>query len=204
MKMPAATDLYKPVKKGESALKMRIKEITDTRVHYRRVHVLLRREGHTDNVKRIYRPCREQGLSLRLKRPRRHKAAALRPLMSLSAVILSSSVISTCAAAQSASMASARSSRSALSAAIFQMRVSSLHFPHSLRLVPTNGGVCNWGTVCPVWETALGARMRGPPWPFWGVGEGLPVSPEATPSFSRSRPCARFACSARAARLRRP
>jgi len=34
--------------------------------------------------------------------------------------------------------------------------------------------------------------------------EGLPVSPEATPSFSRSRPCARFACSARAARLRRP
>jgi hypothetical protein len=34
--------------------------------------------------------------------------------------------------------------------------------------------------------------------------EGLPVSPEATPSFSRSRSCARFACSARAARLRRP
>lgn len=34
------------------ALKMRIKEITETRVHYgyRRVHVLLPREGHTDNV----------------------------------------------------------------------------------------------------------------------------------------------------------
>ena len=80
VKMSASTYLYKPVKKDESALKMRIKEITDTRVHYgyRRVHVLLRREGHTDNVKRIYRLYREQGLSLRLKRPRRNKAAKLR------------------------------------------------------------------------------------------------------------------------------
>jgi len=71
MKMSASTYLYKPVKKDESALKMRIKEITDTRVHYgdRRVHVLLRREGHTDIVKRIYRLYREEGLSLRLKRP---------------------------------------------------------------------------------------------------------------------------------------
>lgn len=79
-KMSASTYLYKPVKKDESAQKMRIKEITDTRVHYgyRRVHVLLRREGHTDNVKRIYRLYREQGLSLRLKRPRRNKAAKLR------------------------------------------------------------------------------------------------------------------------------
>jgi putative transposase len=36
---------------------MRIMEITDTRVHYgcRRVHVLLRGEGHKDNVKRVYR-----------------------------------------------------------------------------------------------------------------------------------------------------
>ncbi len=78
--MSASTYLYKPVKKDESALKMRIKEITDTRVHYgyRRVHVLLRREGHTDDVKRIYRLYREEGLSLHLKRPRRNKAAKLR------------------------------------------------------------------------------------------------------------------------------
>ena len=59
---------------------MRIKEITDTRVHYgyRRVHVMLRREGHADNVKRVYRLYRAEGLSLRLKRPRRNKAAKLR------------------------------------------------------------------------------------------------------------------------------
>jgi len=80
MKMSASTYLYKSVRKDESALKMRIKEITETRVHYgyRRVHVLLRREGHTDNVRRIYRLYREEGLSLRLKRPRRNKAAKLR------------------------------------------------------------------------------------------------------------------------------
>lgn len=47
-------------------------------VYYRRVHVLLRREGHTDNVKRIYRFYREEGLSLRLALPRRNKAAKLR------------------------------------------------------------------------------------------------------------------------------
>ena len=80
VKMSASTYLYQAVKKDESALKMRIKEITDTRVHYgyRRVHVMLRREGHMDNVKRVYRLYREEGLSLRLKRPRRNKAAKLR------------------------------------------------------------------------------------------------------------------------------
>lgn len=80
VKMSASTYLYRPVKKDESALKMRIKEITDTRVHYgyRRVHVMLRREGHMDNVKRVYRLYREEGLSLRLKRPRRNKAAKMR------------------------------------------------------------------------------------------------------------------------------
>ncbi len=59
---------------------MRIKEITNTRVHYgyRRVHVMLRREGFRDNVKRVYRLYREAGLSLRLKRPRRNKAARWR------------------------------------------------------------------------------------------------------------------------------
>ena len=49
---------------------MRMKEITQTRVHYgyRRVHVLLRREGFKDNHKRIYRLYRAEGMSLRYKR----------------------------------------------------------------------------------------------------------------------------------------
>jgi len=80
VKMSASLYRYESRKRDETALKLRIKEITQTRVHYgyRRVHVMLRREGHKDNVKRVYRLYREEGLSLRLKRPRRNRAAKLR------------------------------------------------------------------------------------------------------------------------------
>ena len=40
-----------------------------------RIHVLLRREGWQDNHKRVRRIYREEGLNLRLRRPRRSKAA---------------------------------------------------------------------------------------------------------------------------------
>ncbi|WP_442892303.1 IS3 family transposase [Cedecea sp. VD23] len=71
---------YRAVAADDSALRLRIREITETRVHYgyRRVHVMLRREGWRDNHKRIYRLYREKGLSLRLKRPRRNKSAQRR------------------------------------------------------------------------------------------------------------------------------
>ncbi len=71
---------YRSVAADDSALRLRIREITEARVHYgyRRVHVMLRREGWRDNHKRIYRLYREQGLSLRLKRPRRNKSAQRR------------------------------------------------------------------------------------------------------------------------------
>lgn len=39
---------------------------------------MLKREGWTDNHKRVYRLYQEEGLSLRLKRPKRNKAARLR------------------------------------------------------------------------------------------------------------------------------
>lgn len=71
---------YRSVTADDSALRLRIREITETRVHcgYRRVHVILRRDGWRDNHKRIYRLYCEQGLSLRLKRPRRNKSAQRR------------------------------------------------------------------------------------------------------------------------------
>ncbi|MBW5975132.1 transposase [Klebsiella michiganensis] len=71
---------YRPIAADDSALRLRIREITETRAHYgyRRVHVMLRREGWRDNHKRIYRLYSEQGLSLRLKRPRRNKSAQCR------------------------------------------------------------------------------------------------------------------------------
>ena len=55
---------YCSVAADDSALRLRIREITETRVHYgyRRVHVMLRREDLRDNHKRIYRLYSEQGL----------------------------------------------------------------------------------------------------------------------------------------------
>jgi putative transposase len=71
---------YRSVARDSGALCLRIREIAETRVHYgyRRVHILLRRDGWRDNHKRIYRLYRDQGLSLRLKRPHRNKSALSR------------------------------------------------------------------------------------------------------------------------------
>ena len=59
---------------------MRIRDIAQTRMRYGyfRIYILLRREGWVVNHKRVYRLYREDGLSLRLKRPRRHVSAAQR------------------------------------------------------------------------------------------------------------------------------
>ena len=59
---------------------MRLKELAATRVHYgyRRLHILLRREGWKVNAKRIYRLYREEQLSLRLRTPRRRVACRRR------------------------------------------------------------------------------------------------------------------------------
>ena len=61
-------------------LEQRIKEICQTRVRYgyRRVHVLLRREGWPINQKKTRRVYRELGLQLRNKTPKRRVKAKLR------------------------------------------------------------------------------------------------------------------------------
>ena len=76
LKLQRSVYYYQSQARDSQALSGRIREITQTRVHYgyRRVHVLLRREGFRDNHKRVYRLYREQGLSLRCKRPKRNKA----------------------------------------------------------------------------------------------------------------------------------
>ena len=62
------------------ALKLGIREICETRVRYgyRRVHVLLRREGHDINEKRTRRIYSELGMQLRNKTPKRRVKAKLR------------------------------------------------------------------------------------------------------------------------------
>jgi putative transposase len=60
-------------------LSERIREIAATRVrYYRRIHVLLRREGWRVNPKRVYRLYREMALQLRNKMPKRRVKAKLR------------------------------------------------------------------------------------------------------------------------------
>lgn len=69
--------LYRSVRPQQEPLRRRIREIAQVRVSYghRRVHVLLRREGWKVNMKRVYRLYREEGLSLRRKKPKRRRAA---------------------------------------------------------------------------------------------------------------------------------
>jgi putative transposase len=71
---------YKSRRLAQANLKQRIKEIAETRVRYgyRRIHVLLRREGWQVNHKRVNRLYREMGLQLRNKSPKRKVKAKLR------------------------------------------------------------------------------------------------------------------------------
>ncbi len=68
---------YKSRRAGQADLEHRIKEICQTRVRYgyRRVHVLLRREGWMLNVKKTRRLYRDLGLQLRAKTPKRRVKA---------------------------------------------------------------------------------------------------------------------------------
>ena len=71
---------YRPVEKDDRLLTLRIREIAMSRVRYGfwRIYTLLRREGWTDNHKRIYRLYCKEGLNLRVRKRRRRRAAAHR------------------------------------------------------------------------------------------------------------------------------
>jgi len=70
---PRTTMRYRSRARDQSPLRQRIKELAAVRVRYgyRRLHILLRREGWRVNAKRVYRLYREEGLSLPLKRPKK-------------------------------------------------------------------------------------------------------------------------------------
>jgi putative transposase len=73
---------YRSHRRDDRAVRLRIVEFAETRVRYgyRRVQVLLRREGWRFNHKRTYRIYCEEGLHLRRKRPRRHISGSRRML----------------------------------------------------------------------------------------------------------------------------
>ena len=71
---------YQPQGDRQVALRQRIRDLARARVRYgyKRIHVLLKREGIHVNHKRVYRLYCDEGLQLRPKRPRRHVSAAHR------------------------------------------------------------------------------------------------------------------------------
>ena len=77
---PRSVQWYRCRRKPQDALKRRIKELAEVRIRYgyKRIHVLLRREGWPINHKRTHRLYCELGLQLRARRPRRHVSAAHR------------------------------------------------------------------------------------------------------------------------------
>jgi putative transposase len=77
---PRATYNYRSVRPDQSILRKRIREIAETRVRYgyRRIFILLRREGWRVNMKRVQRLYCQEGLQIRLKPPRRRVMVKVR------------------------------------------------------------------------------------------------------------------------------
>ena len=75
-----ASQRYRSVADPQEELRLRLKELAESRVRYgyRRLHVLLRREGWPVNHKRIYRLYRLEGLVIRQKTPRRKRSSRYR------------------------------------------------------------------------------------------------------------------------------
>ena len=72
--LPRASHRYLSVADEQAALRMRIRDLAQARVSYgyRRLHVLLQREGWAINHKRVYRLYCQEGLMLRTEKPKRH------------------------------------------------------------------------------------------------------------------------------------
>ena len=71
---------YRSVRPDQAPLRGRMRELAGVRVRsgYRQIHIFLRREGWQVNHKRIYRLYTEEGLTLKRRRPKRHRSAAAR------------------------------------------------------------------------------------------------------------------------------
>ncbi len=80
--VPAPRSTYYDVSRRppQEPLRRRIRELAETHVRYgyRRIHILLKREGWAVNVKRVRRLYNLEGLQMRLKPPRRRVMAKLR------------------------------------------------------------------------------------------------------------------------------
>lgn len=75
-----STHRYRSTADVQGALRGRLKELATARVRYgyRRLHVLLQREGWSINHKRVYRLYRQERLSIRSKTPRQRRSCRYR------------------------------------------------------------------------------------------------------------------------------
>ena len=71
--VPRSICRYRSRAKDQAALRVRLRDLAAARVRYgyRRLHVLLRREGWHVNHKRVYRLDRDEGLGIRVRRRRK-------------------------------------------------------------------------------------------------------------------------------------
>jgi putative transposase len=71
---------YRSGRPPQAPLRSRLRELAAVRVRYgyRRLQVLLRREGWRVNHKRVYRLYTDEGLTLKRRRPKRHRSATPR------------------------------------------------------------------------------------------------------------------------------
>ena len=75
MGFPRASHRYVSVRDERAELRIRLRDLAASRVRYgyRRLHVLLKREGWQVNHKLVYRLYLEEGLQVRTKTPKRQQ-----------------------------------------------------------------------------------------------------------------------------------
>ena len=77
---PRSSIRYKSIKNNRAELRIRLRDLAHTRVHYgyRRLHILLKREGWVVNHKLVYRLYKEECLTMRRRKPRRNRSVRTR------------------------------------------------------------------------------------------------------------------------------
>jgi putative transposase len=80
LRAPRSSHRYQSVRDERAALRIRLRDLAASRVRYgyRRLTVLLRREGWQVNHKLVYRLYVEEGLLMRRRNPKRRKSCAVR------------------------------------------------------------------------------------------------------------------------------